>query len=132
MSLITIPIAIGELIDKITILEIKTERIGDQRKLENINNELTLLNDTRKTSSIASVDIAEQQQQLKAVNETLWDIEDEIRTKEYRGEFDAHFIELARSVYISNDKRAALKREINEISGSELVEEKSYFDYRRT
>lgn len=132
MSLITIPIAVGELIDKITILEIKTERISDQQKLENIENELTLLNDRRKTSSIASVDIAQQQQQLKTVNETLWDIEDEIRTKEYRGEFDTHFIKLARSVYIKNDKRAALKREINELTGSELVEEKSYFDYRRT
>lgn len=132
MSVIRIPVAVGELIDKITVLEIKADRITDTNKLENINKELTLLYHTWSASPQASIDISKQRYQLKAVNETLWNIEDEIRAKEYRGEFDARFIELARSVYINNDKRAALKRKINELTGSEIVEEKSYFDYLRT
>jgi hypothetical protein len=120
----------GEFLDKLTILEIKSERIRDPGKLANVNRELDLM---RRLWDAATVDgdipvlIAE----LKSVNEALWDIEDRIRECEAAGRFDAGFIELARSVYQTNDRRAALKRRINAALGSNLVEEKSYSDYRR-
>ncbi len=130
MSTISIPISHGELIDKITILEIKSERIGDAAKRANVRVELDLLNATWGADAASRVDIATERAQLRAVNEALWDIEDRIRLKEKAKAFDAEFVELARSVYIRNDERAAVKRAINEKLGSTLVEEKSYQDYR--
>ncbi|MFC4821915.1 DUF6165 family protein [Dokdonella ginsengisoli] len=130
MSTISIPISHGELIDKITILEIKSERIGDAAKRANVRVELDLLNATWNADAASRVDIGTERAQLRAVNEALWDIEDRIRLKEKAKAFDAEFVELARSVYIRNDERAAVKRTINEKLGSTLIEEKSYQDYR--
>lgn len=131
MSNITVAIAPGELIDKITILEIKSERIADPAKLKNIDFELDILRTTWEKSTYASTDISKEQADLKNINEKLWEIEDDIRLKESKAEFDAAFIELARSVYISNDVRARIKRAINTKLGSDLIEEKSYTDYKR-
>ncbi|HEY4146194.1 DUF6165 family protein [Pinirhizobacter sp.] len=130
MSLIETPVSFGELIDKITILEIKSQRIEDAAKLANVRNELELLNATWGNAPASQTDISAERTRLLAVNERLWDIEDEIRVKESAQEFDAAFIKLARSVYFENDERAAIKREINLKLGSQLVEEKSYKDYR--
>ena len=130
MSLIQTPVSYGELIDKITILEIKSRRIADPAKLANVRNELELLSATWANSSASQTDISTERENLLAVNEALWDIEDKIRLKERAQEFDQAFIALARSVYVRNDERAAFKREINLKLGSELVEEKSYQDYR--
>jgi len=130
MSQISVPIAYGELIDKITILEIKSERIRDAAKLANVRVELDLLNDTWGTNPASSTDIAAERTDLRRVNEALWDIEDRIRLKEKAKAFDTEFVELARSVYIRNDERAAIKRAINTKLGSTLVEEKSYQEYR--
>jgi Family of unknown function (DUF6165) len=124
-------VSVGEFLDKLTILQIKSERIGDAAKLANVRKELALLNRTWSRSPFAGHDIREPLERLKAVNEKLWAIEDDIRIKEATGTFDREFIELARSVYICNDERAAIKRELNLLLGSELVEEKSYADYRR-
>jgi uncharacterized protein DUF6165 len=129
MSQISVPISYGELIDKITILEIKSERIRDAAKVANVRTELDLLAETWLTNAASSKDIAVERDALKRVNEALWDIEDRIRLKEKAKAFDAEFIELARSVYIRNDERARVKRAINEKLGSTLVEEKSYQDY---
>jgi hypothetical protein len=123
-------VSYGELIDKITILEIKSRRITDDAKLANVRNELDMLNATWANSSASQTDIDEERARLFAVNELLWDIEDKIRLKERAQAFDQEFIELARAVYFRNDERAAFKREINLKLGSELVEEKSYQDYR--
>ena len=130
MSQISVPIAYGELIDKITILEIKSERITSAAKLANVRVELEILDATWRANSAARTDIAAERAALRRVNEALWDIEDRIRLKEKAKAFDAEFIELARSVYIRNDERAEIKRTINEKLGSTLVEEKSYEDYR--
>jgi len=130
MSQISVPVSYGELIDKITILEIKSERIGDSAKLANVRIELDLLNETWRADPAARIDIATERAQLRGVNEALWDIEDRIRLKEKARAFDDEFVELARSVYIRNDERAAIKRVINQKLGSTLVEEKSYQDYR--
>jgi hypothetical protein len=130
MSLIQTPVSYGELIDKITILEIKSRRIADAAKLANVRNELDLLNATWANDAASRTDISSERASLLAVNELLWDIEDRIRLKEKAQAFDAEFIELARSVYFRNDERAAFKREINLKLGSQLVEEKSYQDYR--
>lgn len=130
MSLIQTPVSYGELIDKITILEIKSRRIADEGKLANVRNELDLLNATWANDAASQTDIAGERERLLAVNEALWDIEDRIRLKEKAKAFDQAFIELARSVYIRNDERAAIKREINLRLGSQLVEEKSYQDYQ--
>jgi hypothetical protein len=130
MSLIQTPVSYGELIDKITILEIKSRRIADEAKLANVRNELDLLNATWGNSTASQTDIADERARLLAVNELLWDIEDKIRLKERAQAFDQEFIELARAVYFRNDERAAFKREINLKLGSQLVEEKSYQDYR--
>lgn len=129
MSQISVPIAYGELIDKITILEIKSERIRDPAKVANVRLELDLLNETWYADAASRIDIADERAALRAVNEALWDIEDEIRLKEKAKAFDSAFVELARAVYIRNDERAAIKREINLKLGSTLVEEKSYQDY---
>jgi hypothetical protein len=130
MSLIQTPVSYGELIDKITILEIKSQRIADPAKLANVRNELDLLNATWANDAASRTDIADERARLLAVNELLWDIEDRIRLKERAQAFDQEFIELARAVYFRNDERAAFKREINLKLGSQLVEEKSYQDYR--
>ncbi|MDR3446077.1 MULTISPECIES: DUF6165 family protein [Dyella] len=130
MSLIQVPVSYGELIDKITILEIKSKQITDATKLANVRTELDLLNTTWASHPASTTDISAERARLLAVNESLWDIEDRIRLKEKAQAFDAEFIELARSVYFQNDERAAVKREINVKLGSQLVEEKSYQDYR--
>lgn len=130
MSQISVPVSYGELIDKITILEIKSERIGNAEKLANVRKELDLLNRTWSADPLATMDISTERSSLRAVNEALWDIEDRIRVKEKNRSFDGEFVELARSVYFRNDERAAHKREINEKLGSTLVEEKSYENYR--
>jgi hypothetical protein len=130
MSQIAVPVSYGELIDKITILEIKAERIGNPEKLANVRTELDLLARTWAADAHSAIDIAAERAKLKAVNEALWDIEDHIRVKEKAKAFDSEFVELARAVYFRNDDRAAYKREINEKLGSTLVEEKSYENYR--
>ena len=130
MPLISVPISFGELLDKISILEIKAERIGDSAKLANVRRELELLESTWRAAPESKVDIADAYAALKAVNLRLWVIEDDIRAEERRQAFDAEFIRLARAVYFENDERARLKREINTRLGSALVEEKSYADYR--
>ena len=129
MSLIQTPVSYGELIDKITILRIKLQEIKDEAKLANVRNELELLEATWGNDKASEVDIADETRRLLEVNQRLWKIEDDIRMKERAQAFDQEFIELARSVYIENDERAAIKREINLKLGSTLVEEKSYQDY---
>ncbi|MBP88913.1 MAG: hypothetical protein CMJ64_19730 [Planctomycetaceae bacterium] len=126
---ITVEIAPGELIDKITILEIKSERITDAAKLENVRIELATLEAARDSAVSASPELTDLTAQLKAINEALWEIEDDIRDCERDKDFGEKFVDLARSVYKSNDQRAALKRDINVLLGSRLVEEKSYADY---
>ncbi|HUG70243.1 MAG TPA: DUF6165 family protein [Pirellulaceae bacterium] len=126
---VKVDIAPGELIDKITILEIKTERIADPAKLANVRIELEALEHARDASLASSPELDDLAVRLKAINEQLWDIEDHIRDCEREKDFDEKFVELARSVYKSNDKRAALKREVNLLLGSHLVEEKSYSEY---
>ena len=126
---IKIELSVGELLDKITILQIKSERIGDASKLENINKELHVLQSLWKASPYSQNNIGENISELKVINEELWDIEDKIRDKEKEQAFDEGFIELARSVYFTNDKRAEIKRTINNKTGSELIEEKSYSEY---
>jgi hypothetical protein len=130
MSLITTPISHGELIDKITILEIKSEQIVDPAKLANVRRELDLLSEVWRNDAAAAIDIDVERARLKQVNQALWDIEDRIRLKEKAQAFDAEFIELARAVYFQNDDRAAIKREINLKLGSQLIEEKSYQNYK--
>ena len=129
MNTIAVPVSFGELIDKITILEIKSERIGDAAKVANVRTELELLDATWSSHAASGTDIGDERARLRAVNEALWDIEDRIRVKEKGRAFDAEFIELARSVYKQNDKRAMLKKDINRITGSAIVEEKSYTEF---
>jgi hypothetical protein len=126
---IHVPISPGELIDKITILEIKSARISDAAKVANVRHELALLQATWRGSPFASQNIDEQWAGLRRVNEKLWDVEDLLRDKERARTFDQEFIELARAVYFTNDERAAIKREINTKLGSKIVEEKSYAAY---
>jgi len=126
MSLLKVPVSYGEVLDKITILEIKSERIADEAKLKNIHRELDELNRTWAESGLDHPELPRLKNSLKAVNEALWEIEDAIRVKESRREFDEEFIRLARSVYVENDQRAAVKKDINVLLGSDLVEEKSY------
>ncbi|KAF1700059.1 DUF6165 family protein [Pseudoxanthomonas suwonensis] len=130
MSEILVPVSFGELLDKIAILQIKSERMTDEAKLANVRKELSALEQTWMAHPAANRDIAQLRARLKAVNERLWDIEDEIRLKERAQEFDEEFVRLARSVYFENDERARVKKEINLALGSAYVEEKSYQDYR--
>jgi hypothetical protein len=130
MAELLVPISPGELIDKITILEIKSQRMTDAAKLHNVRTELKLLSDTWQASPFAATDISAEWAGLRGVNAQLWDIEDRIRDKERDSLFDAEFIELARAVYVTNDERAALKKQINTKLGSTLVEEKSYAAYK--
>ena len=125
-KIINAPISIGELIDKITILEIKKNKLQNS-KLENVLKELSFL---RKLMERHQIEITDDLFiQLKEINLTLWNIEDQIRIKEKNKEFDNTFIELARSVYFKNDKRAEIKKSINRLSNSEITEEKFYTEY---
>ncbi len=129
MTTILIPVSPGELLDKITILRIKSARMSDPHKLANVRHELRLLEQTWRQSN-PTADVSAEEQALQQVNERLWDIENGKREKEAKRTFDQEFIELARAVYINNDERAAIKRRINDKLGSKIVEEKSYEDYR--
>jgi hypothetical protein len=124
---VSVPVSIGELLDKITILRIKTRRIKDPGKLKNIQAELTALVEVCGTARIDHQ--SRLTRDLEAINEKLWDIEDKIRDKERAKSFDQDFIELARAVYVSNDERFRVKSRINEESGSVYREEKSYQEY---
>ena len=130
--LIEAPISLGELIDKITILEIKVANISDASKLKNVTHELNVLN--AKVDSLldnaGKTKLAPLQQALKDINQELWIIEDDIRDCEFAKDFSDKFIQLARAVYVTNDKRAKVKKDINLAFGSELIEEKSYKDYQ--
>ncbi len=126
---ISVEVAPGELIDKITILEIKLERIEDADKLANVKLEWETLCAARDGALEPSDELKRLSAELKQANEALWKIEDDIRDCERAKDFGETFVELARGVYITNDKRAALKREINELLGSRLIEEKSYASY---
>ena len=127
---ILVPVSFGELLDKIAILQIKSERMSDPAKLANVRKELAALDATWATHPAAATDIAALRADLKAVNERLWVIEDDIRLKEKAQAFDAGFVRLARAVYFENDERARIKKDINLALGSAYVEEKSYQDYR--
>jgi hypothetical protein len=126
---VEVPIAVGELIDKITILEIKIARFLDAAKLANAHAELTLLCQRRAAALAADPALTAIEPRLKAVNERIWDLEDAIRACERRQDFGSTFLSTARSIYRANDERAALKREINLATGSQLIEEKSYTAY---
>jgi len=129
MNELLAPVSPGELIDKLTILQIKSRRISDAAKRANVQRELDVLTQCWLRSPWGATDVAADEAALLAVNERLWDIEDRIRDKERARTFDAGFIELARSVYIENDERAAIKKRINTALGSTIVEEKSYAAY---
>ena len=118
----------GEVIDKITILEIKQQRLSSAQAIDNVRRELAALNKVVAATTVPD-GLAALKQALRTVNEKLWDIENKIRAKEAASAFDQQFIELARSVYINNDERAKLKREINKLLKSELIEEKQYTSY---
>ena len=126
---IKIDVSVGEIMDKLTILEIKADKIGDTEKLSNILKERASLLPAIALPAFQTDEIQQLVAELKQVNLRLWEIEDAIRLKEAEKCFDGEFIELARSVYFTNDQRAALKKQINLQTGSELVEEKSYEDY---
>ena len=130
MSDIKVPISPGEMLDKITILRIKSARMADPKKLANVRLELDALQRTWGASAYAKADIGAEMSALLQVNERLWVIEDDIRDKERAQAFDAEFIRLARAVYFENDERAAIKRRINDKLGSRIVEEKSYAAYK--
>ena len=125
-----IDVSIGEVVDKVSILSIKLKRIKNREKLKNIQREYDLLKGAMQKNGITEK--SDEFIRLEKVNMVLWDIEDRIRIKEAAGQFDKKFIELARSVYFTNDKRAEIKREINVRFGSDLVEEKEYQEYGGT
>ena len=129
MSELLVPVSYGELLDKIAILEIKSERMSDPAKLANVRNELAAAERTWAAHPASKQDISDLRAELKAVNERLWVIEDDIRLQEKAQAFDAEFVRLARAVYFENDTRARVKKEINLALGSAYVEEKSYQDY---
>ena len=124
-----VPVSVGEVLDKITILQIKLAHISDATKRANIQNELDALLPLVAGDAFTTDQMQGLMAELKAVNEALWDIEDDIREKEAAKSFDAEFIRLARAVYVTNDKRAEIKKQINLATGSALVEEKSYESY---
>jgi len=127
---ILVEVGPGELLDKLTILQIKSDRISDAGKLANIRHELDVLSASRAQHIPDDGEIPRLTSELRAVNEALWDIEDDIRHCEAAGDFGERFIALARSVYKTNDKRAALKKAINQALDATIVEEKSYADYQ--
>ena len=124
-----VPVSVGEVLDKITILQIKLSHISDVNKRVNIQNELDALLPLMAGDGFTTDEMQGLMAELKSVNEALWDIEDDIREKEAAKSFDAEFIELARAVYVTNDKRAEIKKQINLATGSALIEEKSYESY---
>ena len=124
-----VPVSVGEVLDKITILQIKLAHISDAAKRANIQNELDALLPLVAGDAFTTYQMQALMAELKSVNEALWDIEDDIREKEAAKSFDAEFIRLARAVYTTNDKRAEIKKQINLATGSALVEEKSYESY---
>ena len=126
---ILIPISPGELLDKITILEIKSERIESAEKKSYVNKELALLNSVWHESVSDDAELQSMREELKSINESLWVIEDDIREEERNKRFGDRFIELARSVYVTNDQRSNVKKRVNLHLKSEIVEEKSYKDY---
>ncbi|MCH8307725.1 MAG: hypothetical protein IH930_06240 [Proteobacteria bacterium] len=130
MKEILVPISPGELLDKITILEIKAERIDKPEKVANVRHELELLSKVWSDSVTEDKVVADLHRQLKTINEELWEIEDDIRDEERQNRFGERFIALARAVYVTNDKRAQAKKEVNLHLGSEIIEEKSYRNYR--
>ena len=129
MENISVPVSPGEVLDKITILEIKSERIDDPEKVANVRVELKLLQDTWNAVIEEDDVIRGLHTELREINEALWEIEDDIRDKERAGEFDARFIELARAVYVTNDRRSEVKKKLNLHLGSQIIEEKSYQAY---
>ena len=128
-AIVSVEISPGELIDKITILEIKLDRIENAEKLVNVKHEFETLTAARDGALKQSPELDRLTAELKKANESLWEIEDDIRLCEGAKDFGKKFIELARAVYITNDERARLKRQINELLGSAIVEEKSYKPY---
>lgn len=130
MKQILIPISPGELLDKITILEIKSARISSSEKLANVNRELGMLNQVWSDAVDEDEALQQMRAEIKSINEALWDIEDDIRDEERAKRFGERFIELARSVYVTNDQRADVKKRINLHLKSDIVEEKSYQDYQ--
>ncbi|MCH2541437.1 MAG: DUF6165 family protein [Alphaproteobacteria bacterium] len=126
---ITVPISSGELIDKISILKIKRNKIANKSKLKNINKELSLLNKIYKNNFKENKKLFLYEKKLININKKLWDIEDKIRLLESKKNFNKEFIELARAVYINNDERSQIKKKINQLTGSNLKEEKSYKSY---
>ena len=126
---VLVPVSWGEIIDKITILEIKAERLADAAKLANVNKELAELVAVREREFPAHAGLAALAAELKAINEKLWVIEDDIRDCERAKDFGAKFVALARAVYVTNDQRAASTRKVNDLLGSALIEEKSYAPY---
>ncbi len=130
MKDILVPVSPGELLDKITILRIKSARMADPAKVANVRVELEALERIWHDSGAAAATAADDESALQRVNESLWEIEDLIRDKEAAQQFDAGFITLARSVYATNDERATIKKRINNALGSRIVEEKSYRPYR--
>ena len=130
MNEILIPISPGELLDKITILQIKVERIADPVKVANVKTELDMLSKVWSEAVEADAEITALTAELKSVNESLWEIEDDIRDEERNRRFGERFIELARAVYVTNDERANAKKKVNLHLNSSIVEEKSYQDYK--
>lgn len=126
---VLVPVSWGEIIDKITILEIKAERLTDAGKLANVTKELNELVAVREREFPDHGELAKLAAELKAINEKLWVVEDDLRDCERAKDFGAKFVELARAVYYTNDERAAVKRKVNDLLGSALVEEKSYAPY---
>jgi hypothetical protein len=126
---VTVEVSPGELIDKITILEIKREKFTDAAKIRNVETELALLEPKGKALLAEAEDVARLWREVKGVNLELWEIEDRIREHEARQDFGSRFVELARAVYFTNDRRSAIKRAINEVLHSPLMEEKSYAPY---
>ena len=124
-----VPVSVGEVLDKITILQIKLAHISDANKRVNIQNELDSLLPLVDGDGFTTEEMQGLMAELKSVNEALWDIEDDIREKEAAKSFDAEFIKLARAVYVTNDRRAEIKKQINLATGSALIEEKSYESY---
>lgn len=128
---IRVPVSVGELLDKIAILEIKAARIADPDKLANVRRELDALREAagRLDAGPRAAEAEALRTELRAVNETLWGVEDALRACERQGDFGEAFVGLARAVYLNNDRRAGLKRALNRLFGSELMEEKSYHTY---
>ena len=126
---IRVPVSSGELIDKIAILKIKKKKIFNKSKLKNINNELSLLNEIYKNNFKNNKKLLLYEKKLIKINKKLWDIEDKIRFLESKKNFNQQFIDLARAIYINNDKRSEIKKKINKLTGSRLIEEKSYKSY---